>query len=323
MARNIVKEYIDYDRKNIIKYIDVITEKKLNSKIVDMIANTYINIRYYDMYEHKKNVVDDISFYVKEKLEQDFSEKNNDKNLSLIRDSLIIIRYVIILEKYHDDKSIAKLLVEFEEKMVSEYSNTKIIINDLIKMIKDDIHKKKKYINDTSSIDFNVVEFNTNISGVFDLMLENSVKIPDLFSQIAINRVYNSGVINEDKMFVYYLLASREVLKDMVNFDYGKVYLLDFACDLLEKKNKLGSFLKIFDLDYLKDRIIIKISCQEYLNNKEHVEELIHNGLSFAIILDDSFDEKIILLDIFAFIIIDGRNNYPILKKYSNVIVSR
>ena len=42
MSRNIVKEYIDYDKKNIIKYINIITEKKLSSKICDIITDIYI-----------------------------------------------------------------------------------------------------------------------------------------------------------------------------------------------------------------------------------------------------------------------------------------
>ncbi len=65
MARNIVKDYIDCDKKNIKEYIDIITEKKLHSKISDMIVDTYVGVRYYDMYERvKKNIIDNIEYYV-------------------------------------------------------------------------------------------------------------------------------------------------------------------------------------------------------------------------------------------------------------------
>ena len=325
MARNIVRDYIDYDRKKMIKYIDIITEKKLYSKITDMIVDTYVNVRYFDMYEHvKNNIIDDISYYVKEKLETEFESKNTKRNNILVNDALIIIRYVILLEKYHDDVSISNLIIEFENKLVAEYQDTKVIVSDLIKTIKEDIISKKKFINSLTSTDFSVSPTTTNLAGVFNVLFENNVKIPDLFSQVAINRVYNTGVINEDKMVVFYLLTTREILKDMVDFDYGKVYLLDFVCDLLGKKNKFSNLLKIFDLDYLKDRMILKISYQDYIDNRDRVDDLIHGGLSFAIILNSDFNDNSILLDIFDFIIVnDDIEKYPMLKKYSNVVISR
>ena len=44
MARNIVKDYIDYDKKFLREYIDIITEKKLNTKICDMIIPSAQNV---------------------------------------------------------------------------------------------------------------------------------------------------------------------------------------------------------------------------------------------------------------------------------------
>jgi hypothetical protein len=190
-------------------------------------------------------------------------------------------------------------------------------------LIKEDIHKKKKFINGLLSNDFRVTEKNTNLTGVFDLVFENDVKIPDLFSMVAINRVYNTGVINEDKMTVFYILATREILVDMVNFDYGKVYLLDFASDLLDKRNKLANLLKIFDIDYLKERMILKVGYQEYLKNKDRVDELIHDGLSFAIVLGQDFDNSLILLDIFTFVIVDAEMlDNALFKKRKNIIIN-
>ena len=160
----------------------------------------------------------------------------------------------------------------------------------------------------------------TNLAGVYNLCFENTVKIPDLFSNIAINRVYNNGTINEDKMLVLYLLASREVLKDIVSFNYGNVYLLDFDNNLLNKRNKLNNLLKIFDNDYLKERMIIKINYKNYLDNKDSVDELIHSGYSFAIIIDSEYNDGTVLLDIFTYIIVTSEGDYPLLKKYKNVV---
>ena len=323
MSRNIVREYINFDRESIAKYINIITEKKLNSKICDEILDIYVNIRYYDMYEHvKRNTIDDICFYVEDSFTKKYSGKNKEKNLPLVHSALIILRYVFLLEKYSNDKNISKLLEKYEEKLKEEYENTKVLVNDLIKDIKSDIHKKDKFINSTASNEFNVVIKDTNLTGVYDTYFDNCVRIPDLFSNVAINRVYNSGVINEDKMLVFYILTERQIIIDMRSYDYGKVYLIDFAIDLFSKRNKLNNLLRIFDIDYLKERMVLKVTYQEYLDNKDAIDELIHIGYAFAIILDSDYKDNSVLLDIFSYIIDDGVNP-SLLKKYKNVICLR
>lgn len=322
MACNIVKEYIDYDRECIAKYISIITEKKLNSKICDMILDVYIDIRYYDIYKHvKKHTIDDVYFYIQEEYQKKFTDKNRDRNMTLIRRVLVILRYVFLLEKYGKDKKIAKLLVNFEDRLKEEYHNSKVIISDLIKNIKDDIKKKDRFIDNLLSNDFNVSICVTNLAGVYMLDFDSNVKIPDLFSSIAINRVYNSGIINEDKLLVFYTLTCREILKDMRFYNFDKIYIVDFATELLNKKNKLINLFRIFDLDYLKERMVLKITYYDYLDNKDTIDGLIHDGYSFAIILDSDYEDNV-LLEIFNYIIVDdSEKSLQYFKKYKNVIV--
>ena len=64
MARNIVEDYLEYDRQNLKNYISLITDKQLNNNICDMIIDTYINIRYFNAYASiKKNPIDNIEYY--------------------------------------------------------------------------------------------------------------------------------------------------------------------------------------------------------------------------------------------------------------------
>ena len=322
MTRNIVKEYIDYDGESIVKFINVITQKKLNSKICDIIKNIYIDIRYFNHYEHvKNNIIDDICYYVKEQIKIEIDEKQIEKNNKLINDALLIIRYVILNEKYSNDNNISKLLINFEDKLKEEYQNSRIIINDLIKSIKSNLKIKERFINNLSSTDFSVMPKETNLKGVYNVYFENSVKIPDLFSQVAINRVYNNGIISEDKMLVFYLLTEKEILNDIVSFKYDKVYLLDFTKELLGRRNKLINLLKIFDMDYLKERMVLKIYYKDYLIYKERVDELIHDGISFGIILDSNYVDNMVSLDIFSYITVNGNLlDKSYIKKYKNVI---
>ena len=101
MARNIVKDYLECDKEYLREYINTITEKKLNSKICDMIVDTYVNVRYLDIYEHiKKHPIDNIEYYVIENSKKMFAETNKEnfkeKTFPLIVDALIILRSVIL-----------------------------------------------------------------------------------------------------------------------------------------------------------------------------------------------------------------------------------
>ena len=321
MARNIVKDYVDYDKKFLKEYIDIITEEKLSNKISDMIIDTYINVRYYDMYEHeKKYPIDNIEYYVTEFFKNKFNDKNKEKNIPLIIDVLIILRYVILYEKYSKNKNASKQLESYENKLKERYSKTKIMVSDLIKKIKDHTHKKEKFINNIMSNEFSVTRNDTNISKVFNISFDNSVKIPDLFSEIAIDRVYNSGAIDEDKMLVFYTLTAREILVDMTNYQYDNKYLISFPTSLIGKRNKLNNLLKLIDIDYLKERMIFKILYSEYLEKKEDFDKLIHDGYSLGVEIDDVIS-NVVLLNVFSYILINKEKYSKELDSFNNVIL--
>ena len=321
MARNIVKEYIDYDKKFLREYIDIITEKKLNAKICDMIIDTYVNVRYFDMYEHIKDYpIYNVEHYITENFNKQFSDKNKEKNIPLVLDSMILLRYVFLYERYHKDKKLAKKLAFYEDKIKDKYDNSKIVVSNLIKMIKDNIHKKEKFMSGLLSNDFYVTKIETNNKYVYDLSFDNNVKIPDLFSDIAIDRVYNSGIIYEDRMTVFYLLTIREVLDDMINYRHEIKYLVDFPDSLIGKRNKLSALLKLIDLDYLKERMILKVLYSEYLEKKEEYDKLIHDGYSLAVIIDIDLKDSVVLLRIFTYIIINDSKYEKVLDDFDNVI---
>ena len=133
------------------------------------------------------------------------------------------------------------------------------------------------------------------------------------------NRVYNSGIINEDKMTVFYLLTEREILVDMENFDSDNKYLIEFPQSLIDKKNKLSALLKTMDSDYLKERMIFKVLYSDYLNKKDDYDKLIHDGYSLAVIIDEEVNNTT-LLNIFSYIILEGNKYKNILKEFDNVI---
>ena len=321
MARNVVKDYLDYERQSLKNYISLITDKKLNNDICDMIIDTYINVRYFNAYASiKKNPIDNIEYYVIENFKKKFIDKDARKNILLILDALIILRYLVLFEKYNNIEDAKEGLEKYEEKVRDKYRDTKVLVSGVLKDIKTNYQKKEKFLEELLSNDFSVDKKETAIKNVYDVILDNSITIPDLFSDIAVNRVYNSGTINEDKMLVYYTLLSREILLDMIRYEYDHKYLIEFPESIIDKNSKLDNLIKIIDILYLKERIIMKIPYHDYKEHKDTYDSLIHDGYSFAVIIDDEINDDLVMFNIFSYIIVDSEKE-KIFEKYNNVIV--
>lgn len=321
MARNVVKDYLEYEKQNLKNYISIITNKKLNNNLCDMIIDTYIDIRYFNAYTSvKKNLIDNIEYYVFEKFKKSFVDDNVRKNVVLMLDALIVIRYLILFEKYNKDENAKNGLIQYEQKVYGKYKDTNILITDLIKDIKTNYHKKEKFLEELLSTDFSVDKKETNIKDVYETILDNNVKIPDLFSDFAVNRVYNSGTINEDKMLVYYTLLSRMILLDMIDYNYTNKYLISFPESIIDRDSKLNNLLSIIDLEYLKERVVMIISYHDYKEKKDSYDFLIHKGYSFAVIIDEEVKDDLVMFNIFSYILVENPLDEKIFNTYNNVI---
>ena len=324
MSRNIVRDYIEYDRKNILGYFKLIFNGKTSKDISNVMVSSYVDLRYGYIGEDK-NIINNIMNGVK-KATYDYINEENFKTDNIkeeINNCLWILKYILCFEKALNDKRILKLLLKLEDKV-----NKRNDIQDALKIllfpiIKDNQKTKEKFIKKCSCKDFELDIKTTNIQNVFYTELVSNIKIPELFSAIAVKKVYESGTVNEDKLLVLYSLISIKILEDINNYVYYQKYVVTFDVNLLSKKNKCNQLFKIIDLDFLKDRIIMEILYDEFINNKDVVYEYIRNGFKFAVIINDDFSGNIQLLEVFEFIILNGKiSKISKLKNIDNVIIS-
>ena len=319
MSRNVVKDYINYDKECMHNYIDIVTKKKLHSKIVDQMLKTYVDVRYYNIYDQVNEYpIENIGYYIKENVNKLLQDKKvSDEEKKALTDALWIIKYVLFYEKINNDKSLQKMLVDLEEKVRNSFRASDKRKDELFASIRKNTGNKRKFIRGLSSNEFSVEKRATNLLNVYRLEFLNSVKIPELFSEFAIQRVYNNGAIGEDKYLVFYTLSSMVVLSDLLSFNYDRNYIVDFNSILLAKKNKLNNLFRIIDLDILKEKLIMNITYEEYDQYKDQVDKLIHDGYSFAISIDDDFKDNMVILDIFSYIVYDGKLEN--IDKFSNI----
>ena len=79
----------------------------------------------------------------------------------------------------------------------------------------------------------------------------------------------------------------------------------------------------MIDNDITKEKLALKITYQDYLENKEEIYELTREGFHIALILDETFafnEETKKLLKVFTFLITSHQALYDVLKESFEVL---
>lgn len=285
---NIVNMYTDYVLKQFSFYAKEIMGKFYIASIFNDLAQEYINIRYYNMYPAKQNNKTTISYYLNLKIKE-LTENNKDKvkNITFMVD---IFNYLIYLDSELEAAEVNKV-----EKELSNLIKTKYDLDEDLEFSKKyrEFRKvKKEFFKDYETSDFRLEISNTKTNKLFNVSLEYEIEFPELYSKKAIDDTYNSGLIAEDKLFVLYNLVGIEILKEIIDYNYSNCYLVDFNTELFDKKEKLNRLLKIIDNDITKEKICLKISYKNFIDNKDEVFNLINSGYNFALIKDEDYKEE-------------------------------
>ena len=82
----------------------------------------------------------------------------------------------------------------------------------------------------------------TNIKRLENISIDYDIKFPKLYSEYAIDKVFNSGVIGEDKIFIEYYLVCSNILKKIIAGDFSFNYLVDFDINMRDKCNGWHNF---------------------------------------------------------------------------------
>ena len=161
-------------------------------------------------------------------------------------------------------------------------------------------------------------------SNIFRVNLKYDLAFPELYSNFAVEKAFNVGIIKEDKLIVEYYLIVVQVIKDLLKQNFKRQYIVEFASTLLKKNKKLKSLLNIIDNVGIQDKISMKIRYENFIENKEKVYELMREGFRFAIILDNSFEidfKNIEDLNMFKYVIINKNlRHYEEIMEYQDLL---
>lgn len=323
MTINIMNEYIELTKKQINEYMKLVFEEKFNQTYCDLFSERYINIRYFNYYENeyhestRKKILEHLKKVGEEII------INNIQDRELIETMRVFFYYVLYFDNvvYYKDlkQKISKInkvkkrvfnteTYDFEEKL---YQKMQEIMNEKEELIKR-FSSEEFYIKLTNYPD-KLKVYRVN------LKFQN-IKFPLEFSDFAINKAFQMGLVSEDKLVIEYYLVVLQILKDVLKLNFKKKYVLEFAETLLKKPKKIRGFLNIINNPIIQEKISLKIKYEEFLKNSETVFELMREGYKITAILDNSFEpnfKNIESLQMFEFVIIN-RN----LKNYVEIMNS-
>ena len=307
MEYNIINQYINFLTREYSNFFKIILGSKYQKDCSTSLISRYINVRYYNEtnYSREKDIINRVN----KELVDVFKELVSSDNEDTLKNMVALFGYIVYFDDICDTLDISKLidmLVDDEDIKISHDDEIKKRLKNWYINLKKG---KEKFNNGIVSREFQLLE-NRIYRKLFQLDLHHNIKISNLYSEFAINKAYNSGVVNEDKLFITYILGSLLVLNNAINLDFSRHYMVDMDSNLFNKDKKIARLLNIINNPLAKKMMHIRISYTDYIKNKEKVNNFISDGYSFGIVIDNSFDGSVDELVLFPYIFISEDNEY-------------
>lgn len=291
MSNNVMQEYIKITQEEIISYIKLIFEEQYNKKIALRYMDAYMNVRFYDFYPKDDNLTFRKNFLNALKDEEERILKEFPEKKSLIENMGLFYYYILYFDKISyktDIEETINKLYKIRKKLLQKDDIE--FKKNFYKTFKTYFTQKEKFLEKYKTDDFYLkITYYEGVSSTYRVNLNYNIKFPMIYSNQAIDNVFNSGMVQEDKLFVEYNLIAVEVISDILKGNFKKQYIIEFTTTLLEKSRKLNSLLNIINNAAVQDKVNLKITYKEFLENKEIIYELMRNGFRFAVVLDNSF----------------------------------
>ena len=247
--KNIMDMYIGYTEKIIKKYMKMVFDRKYNDEVVEELIKTYINARYYNIVHSEKKarafylrIIDELNYKA-----DILRNRSTIENKEIIDNVVQIFNYIFFFDNvrnvgnvknYTDLKDVVKELVnvrkeKFKIKTVEDFEEK------LYKEILDNMLEKEIFLEKLDCEDFVLqIERNKSNPDLYFAKLDHSIKMPMQYSEEAIEKVFNTGIIAEDKLRIEYILLSVIALRDILNGEFKDTYVAEFTSTLLKKKRK-------------------------------------------------------------------------------------
>lgn len=323
---NIVGNHITNVQENFRKYNTLVLKNKYDKKISDELIQTYIDARYYNY-----GLDNNIKFFYR-RIYGALMKKGNElikkspRRKELIDNMVALFQYYFYFDNVRNNVGIDEIVASIAEKRIFKL-NLKTAIKEnfeenFSEIVKEDIKKLDESLKIYDSEDFKIEtkKMNNKKNNYYKVKLKYNFEFPTIFCKEAIEEVFSTTYLAEDRLFVEYPMVTIKILKDILDGDFSKIYICDFAIDLLNKKKKLEQLLQIINNQATQERMCFEIKYDDFKENKDEIFELLKSGFNFALKTNDKMpklsNEEIKILEIFSCVIVSPNDINK--KKYKN-----
>ena len=317
---NIIEKHIIKTQKRFKKYCNLILKSKYDRVIAEELIQRYVDARYYNFEVDEsikvfyRRIFDAIKRRAAELIKEEPSKKEViDYTTDLFQ---YFFYFDFVRNNMEADLVINKIADMRATRLNIKSAETADFIQGFAKLVEEDTLEVQENIDKYNSEDFDL-----------EIKLIYNFEFPKIFSQEAIDEVYNTDIIGEDRLFVEYPMIVNTTLIDILNGVFNKYYIVDFSVDLLKKTKKLEQMLQILENQAAQDKIIFEIGFEDFKDNKTDVFKLIKRGFGFALKTNSDMPvftlDELKILDIFDCIIVDtedvNKGKYKTFNKLNEI----
>jgi len=313
-SKNIIDKFVSIKIEEINEIINIFVDDRKLQVNEPTIKNTfmshYIEAKYYNFYgtedysNHKKQSlkIEKYLLEVANKLKNKY--KGSDIKYSEKVDKYLNIFNIISnLEQANKSISDKRVKEEYYKKEITKYTKIhnwdtnkiKISISNILKIQRNYIgiveYLLKKLETNMFELHFNKVKTKKNMFGI---SLEHNITFGKVYSDYIIEKTYNEGVIAENKILILLNLLSIRIVRDMIESNFDKEYIVYIPKSLYSKVKKLEKILRIIDDSQAKDSIKILVEFSNLNAYKAIIKKLKKDGYNFVVSIgvNTNIDQK-------------------------------
>lgn len=321
---NIVQKHISDTQKRFKKYFSMILKSKYDREVADELIQAYIDSRYYNYEVYNTIRIFHRRIYEAIKVKAETLRAELPDKIDIIDYTQELFQYFFYFDYVRKNVEISKVIKLISEKREKKYNlrnpDTKNFIKEFSNLVESDLNK----INHLLKLYDSTKDFEITLKKLDDTMyrvkLLYNFDFPEIFSKEIIEETFETDVIGEDRLFVEYPMIANEVLKEILNGNFSRIYVVDFAESLLKKKKKLEQLLEILENQAAQDKIYFEIKFEDFVKNKKEVFEIIKRGFKFALVTNSEMPkftkDELQITEVFGCILADTNDVNK--KRYKN-----
>ena len=321
---NIVQKHISDTQKRFKKYFSMILKSKYDREVADELIQAYIDSRYYNYEVNNTIRIFHRRIYEAIKVKAETLRAELPDKIDIIDYTQELFQYFFYFDYVRKNVEIYKVIKLISEKREKKYNlrnpDTKNFIKEFSNLVESDLNK----INHLLKLYDSTKDFEITLKKLDDTMyrvkLLYNFDFPEIFSKEIIEETFETDVIGEDRLFVEYPMIANEVLKEILNGNFSRIYVVDFAESLLKKKKKLEQLLEILENQAAQDKIYFEIKFEDFVKNKKEVFEIIKRGFKFALVTNSEMPkftkDELQITEVFGCILADTNDVNK--KRYKN-----